>query len=95
MSNLHKEDVFIAATDLSRWRLKVDHGKQTWHYLESDDEVKDWPQSLIDKYWLGLPFVSIFFSFQVWKYKKQVLNTSKPNCGNFMNIMRTLEFIST
>jgi lanosterol synthase len=65
MSKLHKEDAFIAATDLSRWRLKVDHGRQTWHYLESDDEDKNWPQSLIDKYWLGLPFVSLKFFFSL------------------------------
>ncbi|GBB94033.1 hypothetical protein RclHR1_02280006 [Rhizophagus clarus] len=56
-SNLHTEEAFVEATDLSRWRLKVDHGRQTWHYLESD-EVENWPQSIIEKYWLGLPFES-------------------------------------
>jgi hypothetical protein len=47
-----------AFTDLTRWRLKVEHGAQTWHYLNSDDEVKEWPQTRWDKYFLGIPFVS-------------------------------------
>jgi lanosterol synthase len=46
-----------AFTDLTRWRLKVAHGAQTWHYLQSDEELKDWPQTRWDKYFLGLPFV--------------------------------------
>ena len=39
-------------TDLSRWRLRVDHGAQTWHYL-SPMEACDWPPSASDMYWLG------------------------------------------
>ncbi|KAL2863488.1 terpene cyclase/mutase family protein [Aspergillus lucknowensis] len=42
-------------TDYSRWRLLDDDGRQTWHYLESDEECKAWPQSVADKYFLGLP----------------------------------------
>ena len=45
-------------TDIHRWRLLDERGCQTWHYLESDEEVKAWPQSLADKYFLGLPLVS-------------------------------------
>ncbi|KAG2183365.1 hypothetical protein INT43_006371 [Umbelopsis isabellina] len=45
-------------TDLSRWRLKVEHGAQTWHYLQSDEELKQWPQTRWDKYFLGVPFDS-------------------------------------
>ncbi|KAF2496750.1 oxidosqualene:lanosterol cyclase-like protein [Lophium mytilinum] len=41
-------------TDYSRWRLKDDDGCQTWHYLETDEELKAWPQSTADKYHLGL-----------------------------------------
>ncbi|KAI2487984.1 Terpene cyclase/mutase family member [Pyrenophora tritici-repentis] len=41
-------------TDYSRWRLKDDRGCQTWHYLTSDEEMKAWPQSTADKYFLGL-----------------------------------------
>lgn len=44
-------------TDYSRWRLLDDRGRQTWHYLESDDENEKWPQSIADKYFLGLPTV--------------------------------------
>ncbi|CAG8636160.1 24933_t:CDS:10, partial [Racocetra persica] len=47
-------------TDLSRWRLKVDRGRQTWHYLD-EDEIKNCPQSFIEKYWIGLPFDSKTF----------------------------------
>ncbi|CAG8585893.1 8183_t:CDS:10 [Ambispora gerdemannii] len=43
-------------TDPLRWRLKVEHGRQTWHYLENDEELRKWPQSICDKYWLGIPF---------------------------------------
>ncbi|KAL8825788.1 MAG: hypothetical protein Q9170_007662 [Blastenia crenularia] len=42
-------------TDLSRWRLLDERGRQTWHYLESDSEIESWPQSTADKYFLGLP----------------------------------------
>jgi lanosterol synthase len=45
-------------TDYSRWRLLDDRGRQTWHYLESDEENEKWPQSVADKHFLGLPTVS-------------------------------------
>ena len=44
-------------TDIYRWRLLDERGCQTWHYLESDEEIKAWPQSIADKYFLGLPLV--------------------------------------
>ncbi|RCH94543.1 Lanosterol synthase (Oxidosqualene--lanosterol cyclase), partial [Rhizopus stolonifer] len=44
-----------AFTDLANWRLKVVEGAQTWHYLETDEERKAWPQTVWDKYHLGLP----------------------------------------
>ena len=47
------------ATDIERWRLLDDRGRQTWHYLESDEEVQEWPQSIADRYHLGLKLVSI------------------------------------
>ncbi|KAJ3034889.1 Lanosterol synthase (Oxidosqualene--lanosterol cyclase) [Rhizophlyctis rosea] len=40
-------------TDLTRWRLKSVDGRQVWHYL-SKEETESWPQTLADKYWLGL-----------------------------------------
>ena len=46
-------------TDIYRWRLLDERGRQTWHYLESDDEVEAWPQSIADKYFLGLPLVRL------------------------------------
>jgi hypothetical protein len=45
-------------TDLKRWRLKVsDGGRHIWHYLRTDEEVSEWPQNTVDKYWLGLDTV--------------------------------------
>lgn len=41
-------------TDLTRWRLLDEHGRQTWHYLESEEEAKKWPQSVADRHFLGL-----------------------------------------
>ncbi|KAL1625690.1 Lanosterol synthase erg7A [Diplodia seriata] len=41
-------------TDYTRWRLLDQNGRQTWHYLESDEEVARWPQTTADKYFLGL-----------------------------------------
>ncbi|KAL8949507.1 MAG: hypothetical protein Q9222_004384 [Ikaeria aurantiellina] len=43
-----------ARTDPRRWRLLDERGRQTWHYLKSEEEVKSWPQSVADKYFLGL-----------------------------------------
>lgn len=47
----------VAGTDHTRWRMKDDRGTQTWHYLESDEEVKAWPQSTADKWYLGMDTV--------------------------------------
>jgi len=44
-------------TDINRWRLRDERGMQTWHYLESDEEIKEWPQSIVDRHHLGLPLV--------------------------------------
>ena len=51
------DDGFIAQTDYSRWRMKSDDGNQTWHYLHTDEELKAWPQTVADKYLLGLETV--------------------------------------
>ena len=43
-------------TDYSRWRLRSsEDGRHTWHYLKTDAECEAWPQTEIDRYWLGLP----------------------------------------
>lgn len=44
-------------TDLNRWRLKDDRGIQTWHYLQSDKEIKEWPITTADKFHMGLDTV--------------------------------------
>ena len=44
-------------TDIERWRLLDERGRQTWHYLTTDEEVEAWPQSIVDRHHLGLPLV--------------------------------------
>lgn len=44
-------------TDYSRWRMLDEAGRHTWHYLEDEEDAKEWPQSLADKWYLGLPMV--------------------------------------
>ena len=44
-------------TDRSRWRMSDDKGRHIWHYLESDEELKSWPQSKAEKYYMGLETV--------------------------------------
>ena len=46
------------STDIQRWRLLDEAGRQTWHYLETDEDIEAWPQSTADRYFLGLPLVS-------------------------------------
>ncbi|KAL8922309.1 MAG: hypothetical protein Q9208_005279 [Pyrenodesmia sp. 3 TL-2023] len=50
LDNLREE-----RTDPRRWRLLDERGRQTWHYLLSDEEINSWPQSTADEYFLGLP----------------------------------------
>ena len=45
-------------SDLLRWRLVDERGRQTWVFLDQDIELKEWPQSVADKHFLGLPLVS-------------------------------------
>jgi lanosterol synthase len=44
-------------TDHLRWRMKNVDGRQTWHYLELDKELKAWPMTSADKYYLGMDTV--------------------------------------
>ena len=48
----HKEG---QRTDRSRWRLLDERGRQRWKYLRTEEEVKEWPLSLADRWHLGLP----------------------------------------
>ncbi|OQE38661.1 hypothetical protein PENCOP_c008G03590 [Penicillium coprophilum] len=45
-------------TDYTRWRMRDEDGNYTWHYLDDDEAVPKWPQTLADKYYLGLPLGS-------------------------------------
>lgn len=45
--------------DKTRWRMKADGGRHTWHYLEDDAAVDEWPQSYADKWYMGLPMVGV------------------------------------
>jgi lanosterol synthase len=44
-------------TDHLRWRMKNVDGRQTWHYLESDEQLEAWPMTSADKYYLGMDTV--------------------------------------
>jgi len=56
--SIKHENVVDLKTDHTRWRMKNVDGRQTWHYLESDDELKAWPMTSADKYYLGMDTVS-------------------------------------
>lgn len=44
-------------TDRTRWRMRDIGGVHTWQYLEDDEAAKKWPQSIADKWYLGMPTV--------------------------------------
>lgn len=47
----------IGLTDYTRWRLKDDDSRHTWHYLADEKEARDRPQTYAEKYFLNLPLV--------------------------------------
>jgi lanosterol synthase len=50
-------------TDLLGWRLKVgedNHGQHKWVYLPEGPARKEWPQTTMDKYAIGLETVRLF-----------------------------------
>jgi len=47
----------VEKTDYSLWRLRVEHGRQTWHYI-TPEQATTWPQSVPEKHHLGLETVS-------------------------------------
>lgn len=61
----YKKPKLQERTDFSKWRLLDEAGRHTWHYLQDDEDSKDWPQSTADKYFLGLPLVYIYYSANV------------------------------
>ena len=56
----HATKLEDAKTDIYGWRLRDDRGRHTWHYLESDDELKEWPMTVADKYFVGLETASTY-----------------------------------
>ena len=56
-SSAYHTELLNQKTDYSRWRLLDEQGRHTWHYLTTDEQVKAWPQTIADKYHLGLPTV--------------------------------------
>lgn len=62
-SSSTKRSKLLERTDFGRWRLQDDEGRQTWHYLD-EDQMKEWPQSVADRYFLGLPLVRRSFQTQ-------------------------------
>jgi lanosterol synthase len=58
-ANEAKRPRIAETTDRTRWRMRDDESRHTWHYLEDDEAAKDWPQTYADKYYLGLPLVQL------------------------------------
>ena len=56
--HLAKRPRLDEGTDFTRWRMRDDQGRHTWHYLEDDEANDKWPQTYADKYFLGMPLVS-------------------------------------
>ncbi|KAJ1904634.1 hypothetical protein LPJ81_002382 [Coemansia sp. IMI 209127] len=50
----NREEAQEYCSDLTRWRLNVDNGRQTWEYLSDSSAAEARPQSFVEKYWLGL-----------------------------------------
>lgn len=51
-------------TDYTRWRLLVgDAGRQTWHYLQTEEELARWPQTEVERFWLGMKTVRLWSPF--------------------------------
>ena len=44
----------MSTTNLDYWRLETHEGRQVWKYLESEADRLKWPQSDLDRYWLGI-----------------------------------------
>lgn len=49
--------------DKTRWRMKADGGRHTWHYLDNDEATETWPQSYAEKWYLGLDLVRLAVCF--------------------------------
>ncbi|PHH87373.1 hypothetical protein CDD83_8960 [Cordyceps sp. RAO-2017] len=54
-SSSPKKPKIGARTDRTRWRMRDDDSRHTWHYLTDEQAAQHWPQSLAEKYYLNLP----------------------------------------
>lgn len=54
-----KRQKVAEAVDKTRWRMKADGGRHTWHYLDDDEAVEEWPQSYAEKWYLGMDLVRL------------------------------------
>lgn len=61
-------------TDYSRWRLTDVDSRHTWVYLEDDEENRKWPQSIAEKYHLGLP--TVYFTLSLFSSPHGFLQTN-------------------
>lgn len=52
-----KRQRVVEPVDRTRWRMKADGGRHTWHYLDDAAAAEQWPQSYADKWYLDLPMV--------------------------------------
>lgn len=78
-------------TDRTRWRLLDERGRQTWHYLRTDDEVEEWPQSTADKWFLGLDTVRCHvesYSTFLGRILNSAGTTRTPTCQDPSSIRR-------
>lgn len=75
----------VSKTDYTRWRLKSERGRQTWHYLETDEELAAWPQTAYDKYHLGMDTVRRIAYLCIFIF----------NCSRVSPIIRNQERTST
>lgn len=90
----------IPFTDYRRWRLRLgEGGRHTWHYLKAEEECKEWPQTDIDRYWLGLPLVVRMYLQCMQKQanlahqSSKKLITVKPAEDAFEAARRGFEFV--
>ncbi len=67
-------------TDYTRWRMLDEKGRQTWHYLEDDEEAKEWPQSTADKYFMGMPLVRFSIRHFALSTKRYIGSARSSSC---------------
>lgn len=84
----HDWDEKHEKTDYSKWRLLDESGRHTWRYLKNDDDVQRWPQSVADKYHLGLPTVWLPQTFSVESLVTFTGSSRTPACNQTIAVDR-------